>query len=147
MADVNGPDGEWEQDQESLDRHFAAQVRRNERVLELEQALRAALRARDAGRSEEVLRRLLRILGAQSLGGLKWRGFCALTFGDWAAAAKYYGEVLARMPGDTECRYNLALAQLRQGETEQAASNYRRLKALAPQSAAVRRLAPYFEPR
>ncbi len=147
---LDGPDRPargWRQDQESLDRHFAAQARRNERVLELEQRLRAALNDGDATRSEEALKSLLTLIGADSLGGLKWRGFYALTFGDWNAAARYYGEALARTPGDVQCRFNLALAQLRQGRNEEAALNYRRLKSLAPHSVAVQRLAPYFESR
>lgn len=147
VRDAAGPEAESDAGQQSLDRHFALQAKRNERVLELEQALRAALNLGDSALAGERLHELLAVIGARSLGGLKWQGFYALRFGNWRTAETFYNQALARSPRDIQCRYNLALAQLKQGQSAAASVHYRRLKALAPRSAAVRRLAPYFEPR
>ncbi len=135
------------QGQQGLDTHFVVQARRNERVLDLEQTLRGELSRSSCEPAAETLDKLLRIIGTQSLGGFKWQGFYAMRCGNWATAEKFYSLALGRSPEDIQCRYNLTLAQLRQNEKSAATVNYQRLKALAPRSGLVKRLAPYFEPQ
>ena len=111
---------------------FAQYVTEYPRVVQV-QALRALSQARMGGRKEAQqtlgLLRNAKIEDPQSLSAL---GQTHMLLGEKDLAARYFREVVAKMPERAEARIELANALLQKGENEQAIEQLQKAIALSP---------------
>ncbi|MFC3130065.1 tetratricopeptide repeat protein, partial [Coralloluteibacterium stylophorae] len=91
-------------------------------------AATAAVESGDAAAAHAAIDALAQVLPAESLTLLRMRAWAAYSGGDFDAAARYYRDVVARVPDDLNAGINVALLDARAGEIERARTRLMRLQ-------------------
>lgn len=129
-----------EEEKAALQTHFVSQVRRNQDIRTMERRITQTLALGHLGEAREMLDQYIGLVGEDSLAALKWRGYMALLDEQYAESEDFYRKALTRNPRDTESRYNLVVALLKQDKRGDAEVYFRALADKEPGSARVRNL-------
>ena len=112
--------------EERTEEAYVSKVRRNQRVMELERALRDSWQAKDMLSFELSLKTLESLLGPASPLVLKWQGSRAMADKHFAEAEALFRRALAKSPKDTSAKANLILSLLGQNKREMARTELKR---------------------